>query len=1089
MKIKLCIPILSAAVFFSLTLKSHKISHNSPLPILTPYPTNITNTFLMGAMQDGKAPDYSHIADELGLNLWHQYTVGEFNSVDKKYYPLSTGWSSNDHLFTDPSGYVSDVKAKLRSLTDVNMRSLMQRPKIEWLCYGQRSDYQCEIISDTDDNWFYSFQTHETGHDVMDGTLKVRKCLTSGTSPDLPGYVVKNLKANTEQCHRGDPGSGNEWQVDSFCDWYIKPRVKVDAAFVVNFPDENIFNVRVIDEGGRDTMNVDIKAKYFLPADGGTYLGNYIDEFNFGSSGLDLKIHGDWGSGWAYSARGNGSSNNKADIQIYWYGNCNMSIDYVRVDNDVAQNLLDTISTKNPTHLLYESWLLSEAQNIACFNDSPLKFYIELSEYNNIPCISYVNHRLNFYESNCGKNVNVMTDLTNMYSVHVPWENTSANLDKRSLENAEHIARNYIEKAGMTQIFMESYPFWACHSDIQTFSKIPNTLSKSSGTGILATKVLPVIYDDWLQDNLDHIPNQLEAGALPADLVMCNDNLINQDPGNFRYRMQLGDEISKQADIPFVYMMQTHLWYEGAEVRREPTIEEMDLMSNISVSYGSRGIIFFEYGSNPLNVPGDYSFGLFNTLNEPREENIYGQPKWNKAKDIVKRLKNTWGPYLMSFDNCNRHSYIYRLQNERDALLSGPLFNDVLSYKVSTYPNHITDRETVSERSVIESDLESELTKRDVSFTDSNTGYVCGDSGIIFKTMNAGVNWNKLISGTAHNLRGISFIDANTGIIAGDSGVVLKTTNGGIKWSILNTGSTDLLHAQMINTQKGICAGANGKIIVTSDGGATWINQIIGINVDLNMVYFVNQNIGFICGDSGKIFKTFNGGNSWNSLNSKVKVNLKSIYFADINTGYSVGNAGVILKTTNGGISWQSQISRTKNNLNSVYFNNASVGKAVGDRGIVLNTFDGGITWNTMIKLVTDCIIREDLQYIYSSASDTTYTGCQRTYKLTTGTPTTSESYLQVATFNNPNEQNSKYFMIVNRRCSPFYDSIPEQESGIRYVQIKLDPMSGSHYWDITEIGGSLSVRFDGSSISTIDLDWFRPGEGKLYKIESYNQE
>ena len=54
------------------------------------------------------------------------------------------------------------------------------------------------------------------------------------------------------------------------------------------------------------------------------------------------------------------------------------------------------------------------------------------------------------------------------------------------------------------------------------------------------------------------------------------------------------------------------------------------------------------------------------------------------------------------------------------------------------------------------------------------------------------------------------------------------------------------------------------------------------------------------------------------------------------------------------------------------------------------------------------------------------------------------DRYLQIATFHD-DKPNTQYCMIVNRRCSPFVDTISDDRNGgRRFVQIKLDSNSAS---------------------------------------------
>ncbi|MBK8552225.1 MAG: hypothetical protein IPL53_14650 [Ignavibacteria bacterium] len=65
------------------------------------------------------------------------------------------------------------------------------------------------------------------------------------------------------------------------------------------------------------------------------------------------------------------------------------------------------------------------------------------------------------------------------------------------------------------------------------------------------------------------------------------------------------------------------------------------------------------------------------------------------------------------------------------------------------------------------------------------------------------------------------------------------------------------------------------------------------------------------------------------------------------------------------------------------------------------------------------------------------------------------DRYLQVATFQN-SEPNTKYFMVVNRRCSPFLDDSTNNDNNERrrYVRIMFDSdlqLSGFNNWSVID--------------------------------------
>jgi hypothetical protein len=675
---------VTALAFFISSRPSEEINTKAPQQMLS---SNSGEQFLIGMLNNGEDSGFVYINDTLGFNLWHKYPGTDI--IGGKHYPK--GWTANDSLFS--TTYTGQVQGILTNIQGHNMRTLMQRPKIEYLCYGQRSDYQCEDSSNivNKNYWFYTFQSNDpshthTGDNWQDNSVWggnnvwVKRCRLN---IDDAGYVVDRLRSNTEQCHRATDNEAYRW--DSECDWYIKPRIRIDSNFVNNSNNwgKLVCRVDIYNHDGHipnepeinKLKSIDIRVRNFKPHMDSLYLGYYLEEFYFQywQDTSSQIIHGDWATGndqWWFTARGSrrtDTDNNKADIHVYWYGNCDMWIDYVRVDNDIADGLLNPNSVYHARDSLWLQW---EAQDIALYNSSPYQFYIELFEFNQIPCMSYVSKKIDSITSLQGKHFNVMADMLCFYQNHL-------SMDERGIiDTPEKVKSMCLDSIGSKQIFLgDPYPLIApseCfYSTVSFKSQIPSTLNTTSWGSILATDVTdPPVYDKWLQGQFDTVCTFYKGGG------WIDENFI---AGVYLYLMKQGDAISKLSNIPFIPMIQTHQWIGGGEVDREPTNEEIDMMTNLALSYGAKGIIYWGYGT--WSEGGcKYSYGIMNSsTGTPRYENVYGQPKWEHFKQLTGRLK-TIGPYFMSFDT-NRHSYIYRLESERSALKQNSYFRDIITYK------------------------------------------------------------------------------------------------------------------------------------------------------------------------------------------------------------------------------------------------------------------------------------------------------------------------------------------------------------------------------------------------------------------------
>ena len=261
-------------------------------------------------------------------------------------------------------------------------------------------------------------------------------------------------------------------------------------------------------------------------------------------------------------------------------------------------------------------------------------------------------------------------------------------------------------------------------------------------------------------------------------------------------------------------------------------------------------------------------------------------------------------------------------------------------------------------------------------FINDSIGWIAGgcpdlwsdaDFGLIEKTTDAGESWTIDTIGRGA-LNSIVFVDENTGWAAGIDaqygpvGCLYKTTNAGMNWDLMYGGggwygSGPLWSVCFVDTNIGwiISLGYNygqTRLLKTSDGGMNWVAQLDTGFYYLKSVFFTNESVGWAIGakwnglpDQGVIFGTINGGENWVIQLAGVTNNLNHIYFADENTGWIIGSGGVILNTTNGGINWIIQLSDTNYHLASVHFANENTGWAVGENGTILKTTNGGITF------------------------------------------------------------------------------------------------------------------------------------------------
>ena len=172
-----------------------------------------------------------------------------------------------------------------------------------------------------------------------------------------------------------------------------------------------------------------------------------------------------------------------------------------------------------------------------------------------------------------------------------------------------------------------------------------------------------------------------------------------------------------------------------------------------------------------------------------------------------------------------------------------------------------------------------------IDAVDSNTAWVVGSLGSIFKTIDGGENWERQASGTTYPLRNVSAIDEHT-VWAFGYMDVLRSTDGGRNWASIwrmpdknknglyyaGTGA-DLHNAWLVgdwgtivkiyndsiserqesvteskliavtakNKDQAWIAGYDGTILNTVDGGKTWTVQDSGTNKEISGISVVKR--------------------------------------------------------------------------------------------------------------------------------------------------------------------------------------------------------------------------------------------------------
>lgn len=627
---------------------------------------------------------YNYITD-LGFNTWHVYSGNSSNSSGWSYYG-----GGYDHLEAVWSQYGDYVKGRIdENYNPNNLYTELDRVKINYLGSGKRSDYQCKSDIHLNGNYYefaYWTLNSTVSSEIPDaGTYVCYSQVGTNTS----GYIAENVRANRDQIN-SNVSFGPE--VDE--NWYLMPKMKISTnIFNYNNGSTLVCTLKVVKyceiSGMVSYPSIEIFARDFnQDINGYSYSGTYIESYptviydklripsSFFTSYEDDKIE-------------------SLDFKIYWPGNCDLWIEKLKVENEIAFNLFGD----NPNHYYHDKfhndWLPWEVEGIANQkHDKINNIYFDEFISCQVPCLKYINHKIDSLSPT--NHLSLVPILLyggiNTYPVHPNEKGINMyrlHPDMRWDMNAEEIKSIYFDDMGLKVLSFDNYPLDANISQAQV---LPNTLpignfSYDESLGLLGNSTNNI-------ESYEYNLNDLLDGPSPYNFI-----------GNFKLYSQVIKLCKEQGkDIPLVPILQTHLNSSIDGKLREPTNSELSAMSYIALSYGAKSINYFGYigyGGSGYNYVGNYSRGLVNPdINgnlEPRGLNVYNEEKWNYMFGLVPKLKNL-GNTMLNFDPSYTNSYIYRILSEREALQTNSYIFDVATAKPENgfYPCLLDDPQTPS---------------------------------------------------------------------------------------------------------------------------------------------------------------------------------------------------------------------------------------------------------------------------------------------------------------------------------------------------------------------------------------------------------
>ena len=200
-----------------------------------------------------------------------------------------------------------------------------------------------------------------------------------------------------------------------------------------------------------------------------------------------------------------------------------------------------------------------------------------------------------------------------------------------------------------------------------------------------------------------------------------------------------------------------------------------------------------------------------------------------------------------------------------------------------------------------------------VCFINTQTGFVSGFSGYIYKTTNAGLSWSTCNIDTSSCLylfpkNDIKFINSQTGYACGGvldlQGVFLKTTNSGSSWFSMCVAAEPLNEIRDLGNGRIAVMGGDydlGSILaVSSNSGANWVYEQTGCfgNAE-GFAFRTPSEVWAALNFSGKFavnLDSMKPGSRWECIETPGSIEVNDVEFLSPTTGYAFGERGKIFK-------------------------------------------------------------------------------------------------------------------------------------------------------------------------------------------------
>ena len=242
-----------------------------------------------------------------------------------------------------------------------------------------------------------------------------------------------------------------------------------------------------------------------------------------------------------------------------------------------------------------------------------------------------------------------------------------------------------------------------------------------------------------------------------------------------------------------------------------------------------------------------------------------------------------------------------------------------------------------------------------IIFADSEHGWLCGEDGSLYQTVDGGATWTSRCGDPATDetfYTCVDFADLQHGWIGAYSwssgSPILRSVDGGASWAVAYQDSTsNWLDIEALSPTNIWAVGS--KILHSADGGLTWNEVNLGYGIYQRVICLGDQLIWIASGWDWDVHvhRSTDGGATWETHPVELGLKYNGMAAGDANnvwiSGWEDLDEGTVAHSSDGGQTWEMQ-GDSLGFLDAIYFHDALHGWAYAWMGVV-RTDDGGNTW------------------------------------------------------------------------------------------------------------------------------------------------